>query len=483
MEEFKISIEELFPKFQEHLTLKANSRIFFSGKFGIGKTYFLREFFKNNPDYEVFHFSPVNYQINSNEDISEFLKYDILVELNKKNKDIFQKNDYNNLIDLQRLLFLWGKNNFTELFKNGLSYIPKLGRPLKEITGLVENFLTFKQKIETGEKGFVENFLKRIKGKNITETDYLSELLGEKIQKQKNEKQSVLILDDLERVDPEHIFRILNVFSAHFDSQNEELPNKFGFDKVILVADIQNLKSIFHHKYGEQTDFNGYFDKFFTVEIFQFENEEIIIKEIDKIISNFQTEDKGLSDALENSSNFLKIFLKDILLKSLELEKKEKLNLRQLLKGVKYQIPVFKKEKLIKDQFYGRDQFIPQIINIGIKTLISIFGGIKIDLLFVLKEIKDNIKNKESGTRGYDVFSYYLLKTISSKEDRGMFQQDKFQYTWNEYEIDIENKNIQRVIKRLGEMSKVEVDMSELYFDLLIEYVLKKNYDKKIEWF
>ena len=54
-EEFKISIEELFPKFNEHLEIKNNNRILFSGKFGIGKTYFLNEFFENKKeDYDIF---------------------------------------------------------------------------------------------------------------------------------------------------------------------------------------------------------------------------------------------------------------------------------------------------------------------------------------------------------------------------------------------------------------------------------------------
>ncbi len=477
-EEFKIPIEELFPKFKEHLEIKNNSRVLFSGKFGIGKTYFLKEFFKVNQEYEVFHFSPVNYQINSNEDISEFLKYDILVELNKRNKDIFQKNDYNNLIDLQRLFFIWGKNNFTEIFKTGLLYIPKLGRPLKEITELVENFWTFKRKIEAGEKGFAEDFLKRIKGKNITETDYLSELLREKIQKQKNRKQSILILDDLERIDPEHIFRILNIFSAHFDLQNKELPNKFGFDKIILVADVQNLKSIFHHKYGEQTDFNGYFDKFFVVEIFPFKNEEVIAKAInEKIISHFRVEDKNLSKELENSAFYLTIFLKDILLKSLELDGKEKLNLRQLLKGVKCQIPIFKNANYRKDSFGGRDMVILQLINIGIKFLISIFGGMEIDFVSVLKRIKNDIKNKESTTRGYGVFSYHLLKTISPFEET----ESNLKHGWNGYSIEIENREIKSITKKIGVANRVEVNISDLFFDLLIEYIVDKIYEKPIE--
>jgi len=130
----------------------------------------------------------------------------------KKNKNIIQKNDYGNLIDLQRLLHLWGKDNFVEIFKIGASLIPKLGRPLKDVIGLTENFWRFKKEIEPGEQGFVDNFLKEIKEKNISETDPLSELLKQKIEKQKSRKQSILILDDLERIDPEHIFRIINIF-------------------------------------------------------------------------------------------------------------------------------------------------------------------------------------------------------------------------------------------------------------------------------
>ncbi|MEE9430770.1 MAG: hypothetical protein V3V16_07010, partial [Melioribacteraceae bacterium] len=74
--EFEIPIDQLYPKFVEHLEIENNSRILFSGKFGIGKTYFLNEFFEDKKDkYEVFHLFPINYQISSNEDIIEFLKY------------------------------------------------------------------------------------------------------------------------------------------------------------------------------------------------------------------------------------------------------------------------------------------------------------------------------------------------------------------------------------------------------------------------
>jgi len=200
---------------------------------------------------------------------------------------------------------------------------------------------------------------------------------------------------------------------------------------------------------------------------------------MDEIISRFQIEDKrDLNEAL-GDSGFLRIILKDILLKSLELDGKEKLNLRQLLKGVKYQIPILKNTNCRKDSFGGRDAVIPQLINISIKSFISIFGGMEIDFVSVLKKIKNDIKNKESTTRGYDVFSYYLLKTISPfKETEG-----NLQHGWGEYSIEIENQRIKSVARKIETASKVKANISNLFFDLLIEYVSNKHYEKQIELF
>ena len=474
-QEFKIPIEELFLNFESHLKIKNNTRILFSGKFGIGKTYFLNEFFKNKKeDYEAFHLFPVNYQITSNENIIEYLKYDILVELLNKNKNIIQKNDYNNLIDLQRLLYLWGKDNFVEAFKTSVSLIPKLGRPLKDVIGLIENFLKFKKDIEAGDQGSIDTFLNEIKKKKISETDPLSELLKQKINKQKKKKQSVLILDDLERIDPEHIFRIINIFLAHFDSHNNELSNKFSFDKVILVADVQNLKSIFHYKYGKQTDFNGYFDKFFSVEVFQFKNEEIIVKIIDQIILKFQIEDIVNLDGALKTDGFLRIFLEDILKKSLELTGKEKLNLRQLLKGIKFPLSAFKKGHYKKGFVYGREQAVPQLINIGIEALISIFGGLDSDFISVLKKIKQNLKSKKEDDDIYKLFSQYLLTKVSLFDVKA----ESLKHEWQNYSIEIKKGEIIKII-----FQGSEINAGYLFFDLLIEYVQKKLYQQKIEVF
>jgi len=469
-QEFEIPIEELFPKFESHLKIKNNTKILFSGKFGIGKTYFLNEFFENKKeDYEAFHLFPVNYQITSNENIIEFLKYDILVELLKKNKNIIQKNDYGNLIDLQRLLYCWGRDNFVEIFKAGVSLIPKLGRPLKDVIGLTENFWKFKKEIEAGEQGLVDNFLKEIKKKNISETDPISELLKQRIEKQKNKKQSILILDDLERIDPEHIFRIINIFLAHFDLNNKELSNKFNFDKIILVADIQNLKNIFYYKYGKQTDFNGYFDKFFSVEVFQFKNEGIITKVIDQIISKFQIEDtKNLDEAL-GPDGFVRLFLEDILKKSIELTGKEKLNLRQLLKGIKFPLLAFKKGHYHKGIVFGRDQAVPQLINISIEALISIFGGLDSDFISVLEKIKQNIKSKKKDDNDhiYREFSKYLLKRIFTFDA----ETERLEHLRQNYSIESKNGVIQKINSQDSEISA-----GYQFFDILIVYVQKKLY-------
>ena len=469
-QEFKIPIEELFSKFEDHLKIKNNTRILFSGKFGIGKTYFLNDFFKNKKeDYEAFHLFPVNYQITSNENIIEYLKYDILVELLNKNKNIIQKNDYGNLIDLQRLLYLWGKDNFVEAFKTSVSLVPKLGRPLKDVIGLIDKFLKFKKDLEAGDQGSIDTFLNKLKKKRISEADPLSELLKKKIDIQKKNKQSVLILDDLERIDPEHIFRIINNFFAHFDSQNKEISNKFSFDKIVLVADVQNLKSIFHYKYGENTDFNGYFDKFFSFEVFQFKNEEIITKIIDQIISKFQIEDtENLKEAL-GDDGFVRLFLEDILKKSLELTGKEKLNLRQLLKGIKYPLSAFRKGHFRKGFSHGREQVVPQIINLCIEALITIFGGLDDDFISVLKKIRQNIKSKRKDENDeiYKEFSKYLLNKMFTFDAK----LERLEYLRNNYATVSKNDEIQKITSKSSELNA-----GYQFYDILIVYIQKKLY-------
>src|SRR3989344_3600153 len=313
----KIPIDGLFAQFRDHLSSKNNGRVFFSGKFGIGKTYFLNEFFKNNLEkYEVFHLFPINYQINNNEDVIELLKYDILIELLKKDSAIFQGKGINGAKDWLTVLYSFCKErcSIKSFLKRILSYgesaleltgdpamslISKLGRPLSDLLKFDEEFQNFQKEYKGRERMIVEEYMKKIGEWNVSETDYLSALLNKKIKEQKRGKESILVLDDLDRIDPEHIFRILNIFSVHFNLGNEELPNKFGFDKIILVGDQNNIENVFYHKYGNYTDFDGYFDKFFSIEVFNFNSDKVIDDVVDSIVGTIKSGDKNLSGALE----------------------------------------------------------------------------------------------------------------------------------------------------------------------------------------
>jgi hypothetical protein len=353
MQEIIIPTDAIKDDFQEFLCAEANTRVFLSGKFGIGKTYFLTEFFKlRSEEYEAFHLYPVNYQISSNGDILELIKYDLLIELIKRNEEIFKTNEVNGVKDSWLLFYSWCKNRFSinSLIKNvlnvsnlvpevasdpTLAMFEKLGRPLQDVLKIDEEFQEFKKKYKEGEKGDAKKYLDAIKSKNISEVDYISHLLKEKIHSIKGSKKSVLIIDDLDRIDPEHSFRLLNVISAYFEKEHE---NKFGFDLIIIVADYSNLKSTFHHKYGANTDFAGYMDKFFSTSPYHFDNRKAILNVVDDIAKSIKNEEPNLASAI-GDNGYIKLFLRYIFTKTVEANAG---NLRQLLKHTKYQLPDFK---------------------------------------------------------------------------------------------------------------------------------------------
>ena len=87
-----------------------------------------------------------------------------------------------------------------------------------------------------------------------------------------NSKKAVLIIEDLDRLDPKHLFRILNVLSAHIDdtSTPDVVTNKFGFDNIVLVMDYETTEHIFHHFYGKEACYEGYMSKFLSREPFRY---------------------------------------------------------------------------------------------------------------------------------------------------------------------------------------------------------------------
>jgi len=101
--------------------------------------------------------------------------------------------------------------------------------------------------------------------------------------KVKKAKKPVLIIEDLDRLDPKHLFRILNVVSAHIDDskQPDIVGNKFGFNNIVLVMDYDVTKHIFHHFYGAQACYEGYMSKFLSREPFRYSIKSIMIRDLE----------------------------------------------------------------------------------------------------------------------------------------------------------------------------------------------------------
>lgn len=473
MADIKIPTETVKSDFESHLDIEKNSRIFFSGQFGIGKTYFLNEFFNSKKDkYEVFHLYPVNYQISNNEDILDLIKYDILVELVKKNKNILQENKVNGIKDSSLLFYSWIKNKISvnSILHSTLSlgescadmsldpissFLGKLGKPLKDLLEIDSEFQIFKKEYIGGEKTLVENYTKAIKTKNISETDYLSHLLKEKIIKQKDNKKSILVLDDLDRIDPEHIFRILNVLSAYFEQEHE---NKFGFDSIIIVADYTNLKHFFHHKYGAKADFSGYIDKFFTIDPYYFDNKKAVLDMIEEITKSIKNEEPNLSPAT-GDSGYIKLFLWHIFSKAIN---NEIMNLRSLLKATKYQLLELRKGGYYEDHFADNFQ---KIFDIAIKVAIHSFSNTDVFI-----EKIENIKNNKIKTERRMPYGKYIVTMLKSLGHK-IPEDETTTLSWNKYIIRKDPSGFDFI--------KTDNEQNEnLFYDLLIEYIKNKKHLK-----
>lgn len=311
----KTLLTELFEKpnaeFSKHISDPQNVRILFSGKFGIGKTTFINQYFAGKEDgYVKIHLYPVNYSIASNEDIIDLIKYDILMELIREGAEFTCE-------DISKVDAIVGftKENSIEVVKALIGCIPKIGKEVNEAyNGLekigksFEEYYKGKKNDEGDTTNDFANLIKNGKGL-IYENSAITSIICNKIdQLAKEKKKVVLVIDDLDRIDPDHIFRLFNVFAAHFDSTDgDSSSNKFGFDKVIFVCDVDNIRSIFKHRYGVATDFGGYIDKFFSREVFEFDNILNAAEITEKIVSNieFKYKEGNISSRFNSTHNIV----------------------------------------------------------------------------------------------------------------------------------------------------------------------------------
>ena len=291
-----ISIEPKLVEFEMHLSL--NSRTIFSAKFGDGKTYFLNEFKEQyKAKYNFITIYPVNYQIADNKEIFEYIKRDILIQMIMKNM-IQPKIEIPDSLKLQFYMM----NNSETLLGSLIKMLPSLGFPEEASSLFVKGFSAVKSVLSMKKE--VDKYTESLKSQNEDEIidaylstfatkkgspyemDLITYLIIGNIEWYKNKysKKIVLVIEDLDRLDPAHLFRILNVFSAHIDRVyqlgSEEMDkscnfpelksNKFGFDNVVTVFDNSNAKKTFRYFYGPEANYDGYISKFLTTAPFEY---------------------------------------------------------------------------------------------------------------------------------------------------------------------------------------------------------------------
>lgn len=342
--EIKIETSEILSDFKKHLEIEHNKRILFSGPFGTGKSTFLNELSQNKDD-SLFYLKifPVNYSVSANEDVFELIKFDLLFQLigNYQEEIELKKEDFSLLLKSQ--MFIMERMKSMPILYAILGFSEKIGAPIidfiKALERTVGDFKKFNEEIKIDEESDIKAFLNSIEQKKGTnqEMDAVSELIFNLIEriKIKNKKKSVLIIDDLDRLDPEHIFRLFNIFSAHYNEINNN--NKFGFNKVIFVCDIENIRKIFHHRYGVDVDFSGYIDKFYSIAPFDFDNRKYIKEKIKELLYKL-----SFSDNLKSYNfNDNEMFYHNVRALTQALIDSKELNLRMLLTYPTLNVPTF----------------------------------------------------------------------------------------------------------------------------------------------
>jgi len=415
--EIKIEMNEILLDFNKHLGIDGNNRILFSGPFGTGKSTFLNDFTTEfQEEYFAVKIYPVHYSVASNEDVFELIKYDILFHLlSVPNKILdLQEEDFSKFLKSQ--FFIQNQMKLKPLLYSILGLSDKIGTPvvdfIKALDRIVTDFKGFDEETKIDEKQLIKDYLKSFEVKigNIHENDSNSQLISELLEriKIKEEKplKTVLIIDDLDRLDPEHIFRLFNIFSAHhYEVTNT---NKFGFDKVIFVCDVENIRKIFHHRYGSEVDFSGYIDKFYTLTPYHFDNRKYVKEKIDLLVKQIEFDSK--LEKYNFNQSFSTIFndcLKSILFSLIELNI---INLRMLINVPKLEI----KELEIKLSKHASESNINLPIVVIFHILKNYFGNFEITRTKLAK-LKNSFDHKNFKSDNHYLYDNELdIKKIIS---------------------------------------------------------------------
>ena len=312
-EEFIIPIDDAIEDFRHHI--EAHDRTILSARYGDGKSFFLSHFMENRDVAERFTFLtifPVNYQVTENRDIFDLIKRDILLQMLLKGVvetdiEITEAEALALYIQCQPLSFIEG---FIPLIAD-ISTSEEASKAAAIAIGIKKVFKSIKQKLDVikqkSDDSQLDQFFSAVEQNPIVGQDAISSIIQKGIRQYKDKypnKQVVLIVEDMDRIDPAHLFRILNVFSAHIDfsyrlgmQPNETVAgNKFGLDKVIFVLHYQNVQNIYSHFYGSDTSFEGYIEKFCSSNYFSYSLQE----QCDRFYFQRIAQETGLNTELLN---------------------------------------------------------------------------------------------------------------------------------------------------------------------------------------
>ena len=288
-----MNITKKLTAFYQHLNAADVSRTIFSVKLGEGKNEFIDKFKeKYNDRYTFYTLSPINYEVAANEQIVEYVKRDLLFQL------VLDGTLNTDIVVPDHILLQWYFNEKTiDVVKDVMRFAPsvlrdgsQLGVLLKGAIALTEGFASQCKKF----KGLKEN-IEEAKFEKLTESaaemsnttddvgelDPMSWLIMRSIMGLK--RKPVLIIEDLDRIEPMQLFGIFNIFSvrtekkiaskgtknANGSKENEpdRTLNKFGFAKIIFMMDTIAIGTIFRNYYGE-ANYEGYIKEFVSKNIF-----------------------------------------------------------------------------------------------------------------------------------------------------------------------------------------------------------------------
>ena len=239
--------------------------------------------------------------VEENRDVIEYIKRDILFQLIKDNRIYDFKEGYDKIFD--------AVCNVESLFK-----LADFAASIIPVNGLKEGYKALKVLVSTIEEKrkeqdvlhVVDDYLNGFYGKmgSISECDAFTYLIQKSLERMM--AKSVLIIEDLDRIVPAHLFRIMNVLSSQVDNPYySEVPNgnKFGFDKIILVMDYEIARHLFHHFYGKEANYEGYINKFLNTLPFSYSIKEGAHRQVEAKLLDICKTDEVLGVVQQLSSN------------------------------------------------------------------------------------------------------------------------------------------------------------------------------------